>query len=222
MSISARRERPLARAAAGKTFQRQETLDKILAAALHLFVTRGYDGTTVDQIAEAAGLTKGAIYFHFANKADVLDTLLDRVERELVDPMDQRVRRAGPRARDKMVAFAHQQSELGVSNTKLAILAIRASSDFAQQDGRFRDKIRHIYRRLYAILEDVVELGKAQGDFRTDISTKQLASQIIAAHDGTFLEWQRRGLELDPPEIIHAFRTLTIDALLAPRPAEPG
>ena len=192
-------------------------MEKILAAALDLFVTRGYDGTTVDQIAEASGLTKGAIYFHFTNKADVLDALLDQVERHFVDPMDQRVRQAGPSARDKMVAFAHQQSELGLGRTKLAILAIRTSSDFSQQDSPFREKIRHIYRRLYAILEDIIELGRAQGDFRTDVSTRQLASYVIAAHDGTFLEWQRRGLELKPPEIVYTFRTLSIDALLADR-----
>ncbi len=206
----------MARSATGRSAQRQGTVDKILAAALDLFVTKGYDGTTVDQIAEASGLTKGAIYFHFTNKADVLDALLDQVEHHFVDPMDQRVRQAGPRARDKMVAFAHQQSELGIGKTRLAILAIRTSSDFSQQDIAARDKIRHIYRRLYAIVEDVIELGKAQGDFRTDIGTRQLASYVIAAHDGTFLEWQRRGLELKPPEIIQAFRTLTIDALLAP------
>lgn len=207
----------MARAATGRTSQRQETVDRILTAALDLFVTSGFDGTTVDRIAEASGLTKGAIYFHFTGKADVLDALLDQVERHFVDPMDQRVRQAGPGARDKMVAFAHQQSELGIGKTRLAILAIRTSSDFAQEDSPFRDKIRHIYRRLYAIVEDVIELGKAQGEFRTDIGTKQLASHVIAAHDGTFLEWQRRGLELNPPEIIHAFRTLILDTLTAGR-----
>lgn len=210
----------MAKAAAGKVSQRQETFDRIMAAALDLFVTKGYEGTTVDQIAEAAGLTKGAIYFHFSNKGDMFEALLDQVERNFVDPMDQRVRQAGPRAIDKMVAFAHQQSELGVGKTKLAILAIRASSGMAREDDRFHEKVRHIYRRLYAILEDIIELGKAQGDFRTDMSTRQLASYVIAAHDGTFLEWQRRGLELNPPEIIQAFRTLSIDALRIPQHAE--
>lgn len=209
----------MVRSSTGKLPQRQETFDKILAAALDLFVSRGYEATTVDQIAEAAGMTKGAVYFHFANKGDVLDALLDQVERNFVDPMDQQVRKAGANAHDKMVAFAHQQSELGVGKTKLAILAIRTSTDFADESSRFRDKIRHIYRRLYAIVEDVIELGRAQGVFRTDLTTKQLASYVIAAHDGTFLEWHRRGLELSPPEIVQAFRDLTID-MLRVRPAE--
>ncbi len=196
--------------------QRQETHDKILAAALDLFVSRGFEGTTVDAIAEAAGVTKGAIYFHFETKDDVLLALLDQVERNFIDPMDRRVRRAGPSGRDKFVAFAHQQSELGIGRTKLAILAIKISSDYAEGNARFAPRIRQIYRRLYDIVEDIIELGKAQGEFRTEVSTRQLASFVIATHDGTFLEWQRRGLELKPPEIIYAFRTLVLDALSKP------
>lgn len=196
--------------------QRQETHDKILAAALDLFVSRGFEGTTVDAIAEAAGVTKGAIYFHFETKDDVLLALLDQVERNFIDPMDRRVRRAGPSGRDKFVAFAHQQSELGIGRTKLAILAIKISSDDAEGNARFAPRIRQIYRRLYDIVEDIIELGKAQGEFRTEVSTRQLASFVIATHDGTFLEWQRRGLELKPPEIIYAFRTLVLDALSKP------
>ena len=199
-----------------KVSQRQETYDNILSAALDLFVSRGFEGTTVDAIAEAAGVTKGAIYFHFATKDDLLLALLDQVENNFVDPMDRRVRRAGPSGRDKFVAFAHQQSELGIGRTKLAILAIKTSSDFADGDARFAPRIRQIYRRLYDIVEDIIELGKARGEFRADISTRQLASFVIATHDGTFLEWQRRGLELKPPEIIYAFRTLVLDALQKP------
>jgi AcrR family transcriptional regulator len=205
-----------------KVTQRQETYDKIVSAALDLFVSRGYEGTTVDAIAEAAGVTKGAIYFHFATKDDVLLSLLDLVESNFVDPMDRRVRRAGPSAREKFVAFAHQQSELGIGRTKLAILAIKTSSDYAEGDARFAPRIRQIYRRLYDIVEDIVELGKARQEFRTDVSTRQLASFVIATHDGTFLEWQRRGLELKPPEIIHAFRTMVLDALERTPAAQPA
>jgi len=202
--------------------QKQETNEKILAAALDLFVSRGFEGTTVDAIAEAAGVTKGAIYFHFATKDDVLLALLDQVERNFIDPMDRRVRRAGPSGREKFVAFAHQQSELGIGRTKLAILAIKTSSDYAEGGARFAARIHQIYRRLYDIVEDIIELGKAQGEFRTEVSTRQLASFVIASHDGTFLEWQRRGLELKPPEIIYAFRTLVLDALSRRDAAKPS
>jgi len=59
--------------------------EKILQAAEHLFSEYGYDGTTVDRIAEEACVNKALIYYHFESKAEVVRVLykriLDRVER---------------------------------------------------------------------------------------------------------------------------------------------
>ncbi len=50
----------------------EERRRQLLRAAHGLFLKKGYRGTTVDEIARAAGLTKGALYFHFQNKEDIL------------------------------------------------------------------------------------------------------------------------------------------------------
>jgi AcrR family transcriptional regulator len=61
----------------------QERPEEIGAAALKLFSRRGYHETTIDDIANEAGVTKGAVYHHFASKEDVLEyalqVYLDRV-----------------------------------------------------------------------------------------------------------------------------------------------
>jgi len=49
----------------------RDSRDRILAAALELFGERGYAATSVDDIAARAGLTKGALYYYFADKADI-------------------------------------------------------------------------------------------------------------------------------------------------------
>ena len=54
--------------------------EAVLESALHLFVKKGFGGTTVNEIAEATGLTKGAVYFYFVDKASVLDALVQRAE----------------------------------------------------------------------------------------------------------------------------------------------
>ena len=51
--------------------------DRILAAAEQLFAQQGFDSTTVDQIAQQAGLTKGAVYYFYKNKADLFCRLVD-------------------------------------------------------------------------------------------------------------------------------------------------
>ena len=104
----------LAARPATKKAQRAASTEKLLVAALRLFVSQGYRHTPVDEIAEAGGLTKGAVYFYFRSKETVLMTLLDRVEAVVVEPMVARVDAAGPAARDKFVAFIHGQAQLGV------------------------------------------------------------------------------------------------------------
>lgn len=56
--------------------QRKATRKKLVDAALQLFSTSGYDRATVDDISEAAGYSKGAYYFHFSTKDDILYELL--------------------------------------------------------------------------------------------------------------------------------------------------
>lgn len=56
--------------------QRKLTRKKLIDAALQLFSTSGYDHATVDDISQAAGYSKGAYYFHFSTKGDILLELL--------------------------------------------------------------------------------------------------------------------------------------------------
>ena len=56
------------------------TKDKILEEALTLFADKGYNGTGVDQIAEAVGIKAPSLYKHFKGKEDILNTIIDTAE----------------------------------------------------------------------------------------------------------------------------------------------
>ena len=58
----------------------KDTKERILLASLELFAQYGYDATSVSRIAEAVGLTKGALYRHFEDKAAILRAILARME----------------------------------------------------------------------------------------------------------------------------------------------
>lgn len=57
------------------------TKDRILDAALTLFSEKGYDGVGVDEIAEAAGLKGPSLYRHYKGKKEILNAVIDKVER---------------------------------------------------------------------------------------------------------------------------------------------
>ena len=58
--------------------RKAKTRDELIAAATRLFAFRGFQATTLDDIAEAAGFTKGAIYANFPNKRALFEAVLER------------------------------------------------------------------------------------------------------------------------------------------------
>ncbi len=151
-----------------KKAQREASVEGLLAAARALFVSQGYRHTAVDEIAEAARLTKGAVYFYFRNKEALLSSLLDRVETVVVGRMTDRVAAAGPKAGDRLVAFMHGQAQLGVESAEDVLLLILMSLEFAGKGG-LEARIRGIYETLYKAIEAIISLGRRQGEFRADI-----------------------------------------------------
>lgn len=81
--------------------RREATIAAILNAARKLFSSRGFDATSIDDIAGEAGVAKGAVYHHFDSKEDIFTIVLEGVQQELAhapvpaallkiaDPLDQ-------------------------------------------------------------------------------------------------------------------------------------
>ena len=64
--------------------KREEVRSKILAAAVDVFSQRGYEGASLDKVAEAAGFSKGAVYSNFAGKDELFFELVaTRIDQRL-------------------------------------------------------------------------------------------------------------------------------------------
>ena len=59
--------------------EKTNTRDEILEAALDLFSVNGYEATSISQLADAVGIRKASLYSHFANKQEILDTVIQTV-----------------------------------------------------------------------------------------------------------------------------------------------
>src|SRR5215210_2956197 len=65
----------------------RRTRSRILVCGADLFAERGYGGTSIDQVARASGLTKGAIYAHFRDKHDLWSACLEHSLRVIDTPV---------------------------------------------------------------------------------------------------------------------------------------
>jgi AcrR family transcriptional regulator len=116
--------------------QGREARDELLSAALRVFAERGYRQASVDEIAAEAGYSKGALYWHFSSKEELLVTLLD----ERIDaPMRDMVALLGtaPPDRDMSVEAAREFARQ-LSEEREAVLLEREYWSLAIRDPELR------------------------------------------------------------------------------------
>lgn len=213
-SAPASRRRP-----STKVEQRHSSMELLLNAALRLFVSQGYRSTNLEQISGAARLSKGAVYFYFRSKEAVLVELLQRVQLTVVDKAVALAAAAGPRPTDRLVAYVHYQAGLGITHRDEVLLLILMALEFKEREGAVQSFIATLYARQCSFIEALVQSGQDAGEFRLDVPTRELASVILAIHDGTFLEWFRRSEALDGPDLVKALRAVVLGGVIGQSPA---
>ncbi|MBU0516874.1 MAG: TetR/AcrR family transcriptional regulator, partial [Proteobacteria bacterium] len=131
-----------------KKLQSQQTVARILEAATSLFVSHGFHGTAISAIAEATGLTKGALYNHFTGKNDLLLALIKKFETEFLDRLIDEVNNAPGTAWDKLQRFVSFASEFAAANRELCLFLTIISAEFsgASHEG-FDSELRRMYAK---------------------------------------------------------------------------
>ncbi len=62
-----------------------ERKNEILDAAEHLFSTKGFDSTSTNDILNEIGIARGTLYYHFKSKEDILDAMIERITKQLIE-----------------------------------------------------------------------------------------------------------------------------------------
>jgi AcrR family transcriptional regulator len=192
----------------------EASIDRILESALSLIVTRGFNATTVDDIARKAGLTKGAIYFHFENKTAILLALLDVIDKLVLGGLMDRVMHAGPTSKDKLVAALHSQGMLAETKTRYLLLFTLTLLEFNGTDTPIEARVKAIYDGFVQSLEKIVRTGKAAGEFRADLDAREMAAVVMALQHGTLMEWYCRSGTLNGPGLVRSARVVLLDGIL--------
>ena len=101
--------------------ERGDARERLLSAAARLFAERGYRAASVDDVAAAAGFSKGAVYWHFGSKEELLHTLIEERLRDRTQAMLDRVE--GPTEEDTGMEVGDRYMELLSEDPDLVLLA---------------------------------------------------------------------------------------------------
>ncbi|MBW1803173.1 MAG: TetR/AcrR family transcriptional regulator [Deltaproteobacteria bacterium] len=175
----------------GREEKSKRTMARIQEAGIRLFVSNGYFGTSVADIARATGLTKAAMYAHFSGKSDLLFSLIHQYEFQYLDRVIEEVSWASGDAIDKLHRFLSFCADFGKKNQELCLLLTILSAEFIGSDNEFQPEINRIYAKFSRFLMRLVEKGQEQGVIDATLDPSSLAHVIIAIHDGILLEGYR-------------------------------
>ena len=160
------------------------TKGKIVSAAWKLFYEQGYDKTTVDDIVEASGTSKGSFYHYFESKESLpasLSYLFDEKYEELTETMDPALG-----VIEKLV-FINQELFLMIENTvSIDILSRLFASQLVSGSER---SLLDPTRTYYKLLRQIVIEGQQQGLFREEFTTLDVTRAYAVFERGLMYDW---------------------------------
>lgn len=160
------------------------TKNKIASAAWRLFSERGYEDTTIDEIVEESGTSKGSFYHYFESKDALLGSLsivFDEKYEELKDQLDPCMS-----AVDQLI-FLNQELFLMIDNSiPLELLTRLLSSQLITRSEKHLLDRRRTYFR---IISDIVSGGQASGEIRKDLTVNELVKAYAMMERGLMYDW---------------------------------
>jgi len=166
------------------------TRTTVLKAALSVFSAKGYAATTLDDVAKAAKVTRGAIYWHFKGKADLYNTLVEEMSARGASIVQQAVAEGGTLIDILRRVFISQCMLIEDDKEARAVMELalfKTGHDPDLQAGR--KKQIEAGNALIAGIADAMRMGVGQGILRDDMDPTDMARAFLAFENGAIQQW---------------------------------
>jgi AcrR family transcriptional regulator len=168
----------------------------LLAAARELFANKGYDATTIDEIAERADFGKGSVYSYFRSKEEIFRTLIERAVAEvstLFDRLEGEPLDAEAKLRflvKELMAYYEQNfdfARLLATEIQLAYPDI-----FEAVGARIAPEHIELYHQHTAVIAKLIEQAQKEGVF-SEIDASEAAAILRSIISAEIMSWGREG-----------------------------
>ncbi|NUS17972.1 MAG: TetR/AcrR family transcriptional regulator [Streptomyces sp.] len=186
------------------------TPDSLLAVAVGVFNERGYDGTSMEDLSRAAGISKSSIYHHVRGKEELLNRAVGRALDGLFGILDQPEAADGPAVR-RLEYVIRRTAVVLMDELPYVTLLLRVRGNTTTE--RWAMERRREFDQRVA---DLLKAAVAEGDLRTDVEAR-LATRLLFGMINSIVEWYRPTAKgaLDQEQVADAVVRLAFDGLRA-------
>jgi AcrR family transcriptional regulator len=181
---------------------------RLLTVATRLFAKKGFESTSVQEIVEAAGVTKGAMYHYFSSKDDLLYEVYARVLRMQTERLEKFAAAQEPVA-DRLYEAAADVVVTTIANLDDSMIFMRSMHQLSPDKQR---TVRADRRRYHELFRTIVEEGQRSGEFRDDTPAELVVDYFFGSvhHLGW---WYRRSGPLTADQVARDFASLLMRSL---------
>lgn len=192
--------------------------DELLLVVAHEFLARGYDATSMADLARATGLTKSSIYHHVAGKEELLRLAVARAVDALFAVLDEPASSAGPALR-RLEHVVRRGVEVLADQLPYVTLLLRVRGNTGAELWAL-ERRREFDARLSALVQAAID----EGDVRADLDPR-LVTRLLFGAVNSVAEWLRPDGAYPVGEIADTLVAVTfggltrLPATVSPRPA---
>ncbi len=164
----------------------EERKNQILDAATNVFARLGLSKARMDDIVDESGLSKGALYWYFKSKDQIITAIINRLfDRELADVIA--IIEGSGSTRERLLQYTDHIVEDVVSMLRMAPVSFEFIA-LAFRSDTLRTSLRKYYRKHLEIIVPILEEGIARGEIR-EVDPMEAAIAIGAIFEGTIVLW---------------------------------
>ncbi|WP_035799272.1 TetR/AcrR family transcriptional regulator [Kitasatospora mediocidica] len=162
------------------------TVDSLLAVTVEVFNTRGYDGTSMEDLSRAAGISKSSIYHHVRGKEELLRLAVGRALDGLFAILDEPPAVQG-RPVERLEHVVRRTTEVLLAELPYVTLLLRVRGNTEAEIWALERRRDFDHR-----VADLVRAAVAEGELRADVEPR-LATRLLFGMINSIVEWYRPG-----------------------------
>jgi len=187
--------------------------ERLLTAAMKLFVKKGYKGSSVAEITKEAGLTRGALYCHFETKEHLAREIIKLFEESYLNTMIANVEKEDGSPSQKFDKMMRHNVWFAGENSDLCLFMTMISAEMCGSRNRLEPYLKSVYRRWSEFIARILRDGKRTGEFKKEIDPQMMAWVIIGVHDGVLLQKEMNRETIELRSYTKQFRNLIISGV---------
>ncbi|WP_036382545.1 TetR/AcrR family transcriptional regulator [Muricauda sp. MAR_2010_75] len=169
-----------------KTLKGEIKRDTLIEKGMEILWSKGYNATSVNDIAKAADVPKGSFYFYFESKEDFTVKAIETYFETCMEPLKELLSDTSKSPKERLLGFhQHRASKLkNELDCKMGCLACNIGSEMAEHSEKIRKAIVVKEQWLQELLVKVVEEGQAQGEIDDSLNAADMVAFFEDAGKG--------------------------------------